>query len=46
MNMILVAGRQIIGHKEHSQKHLTSPGNKHDGKCFEVEKVTLPQVAA
>jgi hypothetical protein len=44
--MMLVAARQIIGHKEHPQKRLTSPGNKHDGKCFEVDKVTPPQVAA
>ena len=46
LNKMLVAGRQIIGHKEHSQKHLSSPGNKHDGKCFEVEKMTPPQVSA
>jgi hypothetical protein len=46
VNMMLVAGRQIIGHKEHSQKRLISPGNKHDGKRFEVEKMTPPQVSA
>jgi hypothetical protein len=46
VNMMLVAGRQIIGHKQHSQKRLTSPGNEHDGKSFEVEKMTPPQVSA
>jgi hypothetical protein len=38
VNKMLVAEKQIIGHKEHSQKRLTSPGNKHDGKWFEVKK--------
>jgi hypothetical protein len=37
--MMLVAGRQIIGHVEHSYQmsyHLQVTSN--DGKCFEVEK--------